>query len=162
MHVLLSSGTILYPRIGEIDIKMIAEARWSWTTLLLLTMSAAAQQYNEKGYISPNLCIMLVAHWLYSNACAKGEHCIPCTWDMFHENYGWMLNFWNITGVPFLYCYQSLYIARNQDTIDQDGFPILWSVAVFSLLLVAYYSFDTANSQKATIKIRYGYIYIDR
>jgi delta24(24(1))-sterol reductase len=32
--------------------------------------------------------IMLVAHYLYSNATAKGEHCIPCTWDMFHENYG--------------------------------------------------------------------------
>ena len=147
-------GTILYPRIGEIDIKMIAEARWSWTSLLLLTMSAAAQQYANKGYISPNICIMLLAHWLYSNATAKGEHCIPCTWDMFHENYGWMLNFWNITGVPFLYCYQSLYIVRNQDKIDAFGYPTILTVFVFTLLVVGYYIFDTANCQKATCKIR--------
>jgi len=147
-------GTILYPRVGELDIKMIAEARWSWTTLLLLTMSAAAQQYETLGYISPNICILLLAHWLYSNACAKGEHCIPCTWDMFHENYGWMLNFWNITGVPFLYCYQSLYVVRNQNRIDTFGYPLIFAAAVVVFLLVGYYIFDTANSQKATIKIR--------
>jgi delta24(24(1))-sterol reductase len=147
-------GTILYPRFGELDIKMIAEARWSWTTLFLLTASAAALQYEERGYISPNIFILLTAHWLYSNACAKGEHCIPCTWDMFHENFGWMLNFWNITGVPFLYCFQSLYVVRNQDSIDAFGYPLVLSAAVFVLLIVGYYIFDTANCQKATIKIR--------
>ena len=44
--------------------------------------------YLTQGYISYQMGIMLVAHYLYSNATAKGEHCIPCTWDMFHENYG--------------------------------------------------------------------------
>ena len=29
-------GTILYPRIGNVDVKMIAEARWSWLLLLSL------------------------------------------------------------------------------------------------------------------------------
>eukprot|EP01036_Dinobryon_divergens_P024122 gene24122-32539_t len=147
-------GTILYPRIGEVDIKMIAECRWSWTTLLLLTLSCAVKQYEEKGYISSQMGIMLVAHYLYSNATAKGEHCIPCTWDMFHENYGWMLNFWNICGVPFLYCFQSQYILHNQEDIDARGYPVGCATAVLTLLLVGYYIFDTANSQKAYTKIK--------
>ena len=147
-------GTILYPRIGEIDIKMIAETRWSWTTLIYLTMSCAASQYKETGRISINMVIMLIAHGLYSNACAKGEHCIPCTWDMFHENYGWMLNFWNIAGVPYLYTYQSLYILRNQDMIDNFVYPLWFAIIVIVILLTAYYIFDTANSQKANVKIR--------
>mmetsp|Transcript_10538 Transcript_10538/g.15842 ORF Transcript_10538/g.15842 Transcript_10538/m.15842 type:complete len:468 (+) Transcript_10538:101-1504(+) len=147
-------GTILYPRIGEVDIKMIAECRWSWTTLLLLTLSFAVKQYETKGYISYQMGIMVVAHYLYSNATAKGEHCIPCTWDMFHENYGWMLNFWNICGVPFLYCYQSNYILHNQDSIDAQGYPVGCASAVLVLLLVGYYIFDTANSQKAYTKIK--------
>mmetsp|Transcript_30484 Transcript_30484/g.51493 ORF Transcript_30484/g.51493 Transcript_30484/m.51493 type:complete len:592 (+) Transcript_30484:40-1815(+) len=146
-------GTILYPRIGEIDIKMIAECRWSWTTLFLLTLSCAYKQYESMGYVSPNMLLMLVAHWLYSNATAKGEHCIPCTWDMFHENYGWMLNFWNICGVPFLYCYQSMYILRNQAKISASYPPVL-AGANFLILLVGYYVFDSANAQKANMKIR--------
>jgi len=145
-------GTVLYPRIGEVDIKMVAEARWSWTTLLLITLSCAVKQYRSTGSVSPQLGHMLLAHWLYSNATAKGEHCIPCTWDMFHENFGWMLNFWNISGVPFLYCFQSLYILKNQSVIS-SYYPT--SLAVFNciMLLVAYYIFDTANCQKAMTKI---------
>ncbi len=145
-------GSILYPRIGIVDIKMIAEVRWSWLTLLIITLACAAKQYETKGYVSANMALMIVAHWLYSNACAKGEHCIPCTWDMFHENFGWMLNFWNICGVPFLYCYQSLYILKNQDYLEAT-YPRWLIIADFVLLFVAYYIFDTANGQKANIKI---------
>jgi protein-S-isoprenylcysteine O-methyltransferase Ste14 len=94
---------------------------------------------------------MLLAHWLYSNATAKGEHCVPCTWDMFHENFGWMLNFWNICGVPFLYCFQSLYILKNQ-TLIAKNYPLALTIFDFALLLLGYYIFDTANCQKATIK----------
>lgn len=37
----------------------------------------------------------------YINACAKGEECIPQTWDMAYEKWGWLLSFWNFAGVPF-------------------------------------------------------------
>jgi len=32
----------------QVDIKMIAECRWSWTTLMLLTLSCAVKQYETK------------------------------------------------------------------------------------------------------------------
>ena len=145
-------GSILYPRIGIVDIKMVAEARWSWLTLFLITLSCAAKQYENTGTVSPNMWFMLTAHWLYSNATVKGEHCIPPTWDMFHENFGWMLNFWNICGVPFLYTFQSVYILNNQSSIS-EFYPTPLIVGNFILLFIAYYIFDTANSQKAHIKI---------
>jgi delta24(24(1))-sterol reductase len=143
-------GTILYPRIGIVDIKMIAEVRWSWMTLMLLTLSSAVAQFKRTGYISPQMFHMLTAHWLYSNATVKGEHYIPCTWDMFHENFGWMLNFWNICGVPFQYCFQSMYILRNQDSLAT--YPTYLLVLNYILLLTAYFIFDTANCQKASFK----------
>eukprot|EP01040_Poterioochromonas_malhamensis_P008847 gene8847-9582_t len=146
-------GTILYPRIGEVDIKMVAEVRWSWITLMMITLSCAAKQYETKGYITGNMWFMILAHWLYSNATVKGEHCIPCTWDMFHENFGWMLNFWNISGVPFLYCYQSLYVLKNTDILEQT-YPKPLLIFNFILLLVVYYMWDTSNAQKANIKIK--------
>lgn len=144
-------GTVLYPRIGEVDIKMLAECRWSWNMLFLITISCAAKQYQSTGKVSFQLAHMLLAHWLYSNATAKGEHAIPFTWDMFREKYGWMLNFWNLSGVPFLYCFQSMYILYNQEKID-NTYPV-WLIPINAvLLLAAYYVWDTANGQKASFK----------
>ena len=145
-------GTILYPRIGIVDIKMVAECRWSWLTLFILTLSCAVKQYEQTGYVSREMGVMVLAHWLYSNATVKGEHCIPCTWDMFHERFGWMLNFWNITGVPFLYCFQSYYILKNQESITANS-PIWFVACIYILVVVGYYIFDTANSQKACWKM---------
>ena len=132
-------GTILYPRLGEVDIKMVAECRWSWITLMILTLSCAAKQYEQQGYLSPNMCFMVFAHWLYSNATVKGEHCIPCTWDMFHENFGWMLNFWNVCGVPFLYCFQSFYILKNT-TLLAETYPKYLIPVNFVILIIGRYS----------------------
>lgn len=82
-----------------------------------------------------------------------GEHCIPCTWDMFHENFGWMLNFWNIAGVPFLYCFQSIYVLKNGRLLERQ-LSTRFIVFVFVLLNVGYYVFDSANAQKASDKLK--------
>ena len=144
-------GTVLYPRIGEVDIKMVAEARWSWLTLFILTLSCAAKQYKEMGFVTKEMGVLVLAHWLYSNATVKGEQCIPATWDMFQEKFGWMLNFWNITGVPFLYSFQSFYILKHGKTLSST-LSVPYVVFLYGLLLLGYFIFDTANSQKALYK----------
>ncbi|MGB8330041.1 MAG: hypothetical protein WCE62_07920, partial [Polyangiales bacterium] len=102
-------GAWLNPRIGRLDLKMWAEVRVSWLTLFLLTAGGAAHQYAAYGTVSTPMIFMLVAHFLYTNACMKGEECIPTTWDIFYEKWGWMLVFWNLAGVPFVYCFNSMY-----------------------------------------------------
>ena len=106
-------GAWLNPRVGRLDLKMWAEVRVSWLTLFLLTASGAAHQFSTYGTVSTPMIFMLVAHFLYTNACMKGEECIPTTWDIFYEKWGWMLVFWNLAGVPFVYCFNSMYIASR-------------------------------------------------
>lgn len=65
------------------------------------------------------MAFMILATWLYLNAwcvvltlsmaflnirvhSGKGEECIPQTWDMYHEKWGFMVIFWNFAGVPFV------------------------------------------------------------
>ncbi len=96
-------GACLNPRIGIVDIKMVAEVRFSWLLFQILGLSSAVKMYEVRGYVSVEMILINIAYWYYSNACAKGEHYIPTTWDMFYEKFGWMLNFWNLAGVPFLY-----------------------------------------------------------
>lgn len=48
----------------------------SWTLLFFLTVSAALEQYDKFGAVSGNMWVMVVAHFLYSNACQKVRVCI--------------------------------------------------------------------------------------
>jgi delta24(24(1))-sterol reductase len=86
-------GAALNPRIGSLDIKMFSEARLSWIWLFLFTASAACKQYEVIGRVTPAMIFLLVAQGLYTNAIMKGEECIPTTWDIFYEKYGWYVEF---------------------------------------------------------------------
>lgn len=142
-------GASLNPRLGVVDLKFFFDIRISWIFLFLLTLSAAAKQYALTGTISYAMWIMIVAHGLYTNACLKGEECVPTTWDIFYEKCGWMITFWNFVGVPFVYCFQSYYILKNNVQLSFGYF-----LFVLLLLLFAYYVWDTANSQKNRFRMQ--------
>jgi delta24(24(1))-sterol reductase len=141
-------GAVLNPRIsikglGVVDLKFFAEIRVSWLLLFMLTAGAASKQYDEQGNISGSMVIMLVAHGLYTNACMKGEECIPTTWDIFYEKFGWMLCFWNLAGVPFVYAFNSFYILKNNPQLSNFTVSV-----ILTILVTAYYVWDTSLSQK--------------
>lgn len=74
-------GAELNPRMfGILDFKMFFEVRLPWYILLLLSMGAAARQYEVYGYVSGEVMFLVMAHFLYANACSKGEECIVSTW----------------------------------------------------------------------------------
>ena len=151
-------GAWLNPRIGMLDLKMWAEIRVSWLTLFLLTGSAAAHQHATHGTVSTPMIFMLVAHFLYANACMKGEECIPTTWDFFHEKWGWMLIFWNLAGVPFVYCFGAMYIASH----PPFELSLPHTAFCFVLLFGAYYVWDTANSQRIRYRMQLNGSYVKR
>lgn len=153
-------GCSLNPRIGRLDLKMWAEIRISWMLLFLLTASAAARQFAEYGTLSTPMLFMLLAHGLYTNACMKGEECIPTTWDIFYEKWGWMLIFWNFAGVPFVYCFNSMYLASRQPGVEVHSLP--YTVMCFALLLSAYYVWDTAQSQRNRFRMQLNGSYVPR
>jgi delta24(24(1))-sterol reductase len=151
-------GAWLNPRIGQLDLKMWAEIRVAWILLFLLTASAAAKQYATYGTVSTPMIFMLVAHGLYTNACMKGEECIPTTWDIFYEKWGWMLIFWNLAGVPFVYCFNAMYLAQRPPFEHSTAYTIF----CFSLLLVAYYVWDTSQSQRNRFRMQVRGTYVKR
>ena len=151
-------GAWLNPRIGSLDLKMWAEIRIAWILLFLLTASAAAKQYATYGTVSTPMIFMLVAHGLYTNACMKGEECIPTTWDIFYEKWGWMLIFWNLAGVPFVYCFNSMYLAQRPPF--EHSVP--YTLFCFALLLGAYYVWDTSQSQRNRFRMKVRGTYVRR
>ena len=85
-------------------------------------------QYKTEGSLSYSMIIILTAHFLYTNACMKDEECkecIPTTWDIFYEKWGWMLVYWNLAGVPFVYCFQAYYILKNKPVLPEWWFSLI-------------------------------------
>ena len=180
-------GAVLNPRIRNVDLKMWAEIRIPWKILFFVSLSAAVKDHELNiarmidsglspqvwslfgGLIQMNaiqtsapLLFMVLAHCLYVNACMKGEECIPTTWDIFYEKFGYMLIFWNLAGVPFSYCYSTLYLLNqniaNAPIHHTKGFTFF----LFVLLLAAYYVWDTANSQKNRFRMQQRGTYVER
>lgn len=74
-------GAELNPRLfGILDFKMFFEVRLPWYILFLVTLGTAARQWETYGYVSGEVGFLLMAHYLYANACSKGEECIIATW----------------------------------------------------------------------------------
>ncbi|KAH6666661.1 ergosterol biosynthesis ERG4/ERG24 family-domain-containing protein [Halenospora varia] len=140
-------GAELNPRMfGILDFKMFFEVRLPWYILFGLSCGTAARQYEQYGYVSAEVCFLVMAHYLYANACSKGEECITTTWDMYYEKWGFMLIFWNLAGVPLSYCHCTLYLANH------DPATYHWNRYVMGFLFVSYlfmyWIWDTTNSQK--------------
>ncbi|KAH9027934.1 ERG4/ERG24 ergosterol biosynthesis protein [Lactarius hengduanensis] len=150
-------GAALNPRIGPVDLKMWAEVRIPWVIVFFLAVSGACKQYEQYGAVTPNMAFMCLATWLYLNACCKGEECIPQTWDMFHEKWGFMVIFWNFAGVPFTYVYSVVYMASHEP--EKYQFSTRTYIALFATLLTAYYIWDTSMSQKSRFKMQTQGIY---
>ena len=74
-------GAELNPRLfGILDFKMFFEVRLPWFILFFISLGTAARQYEQFGWVSGEVAFVLMAHFLYANACAKGEECIVTTW----------------------------------------------------------------------------------
>ncbi|KAK1565929.1 ergosterol biosynthesis ERG4/ERG24 family protein [Colletotrichum navitas] len=139
-------GVELNPRIGILDFKMFYEVRIPWFILFLITCSVGARQYEIYGYISKEVVFLGFAHYLYTNACAKAEQMIITSWDMYFEQLGFLLTFWNMAGVPFTYCHCALYLAYH-DPSEYSWNP--YALAAFTVTYVFFYwMWDSANGQK--------------
>ncbi|KAG8411090.1 C-24(28) sterol reductase [Metarhizium acridum] len=139
-------GAELNPRIGILDFKMFYEVRIPWFILFLISCGTAAKQYDMYGYVSAEVLFLVMAHYLYANACAKGEELITSSWDMYFEKLGFMLTFWNMAGVPFSYCHCAIYFANHHPSEYRWNPYAL--VALVVVYLFMYWMWDTSNSQK--------------
>lgn len=80
-------GAELNPRLfGILDFKMFLEVRIPWFILFFLALGTCLKQYELYGYVSSNAVFVLLAQWLYANACSKGEHLIITTWYVCHSS----------------------------------------------------------------------------
>jgi hypothetical protein len=136
-------GTSLNPRCREFDWKLFCEGRPGLIGWVVLDLSLAAKQYQLHGVVTtPMLLVCALQAWYVADYFFH-EEAILTTWDIKHENFGWMLCWGDLVWVPFTYTLQALYLARHPHDLPP------WAVAgVVGLFLAGYAISRGANLQK--------------
>ncbi|KAL7953208.1 ergosterol biosynthesis ERG4/ERG24 [Trichoderma compactum] len=102
--------------------------------------------YERYGYVSSEVIFLAAAHFLYTNTCAKAVQMIITSWDMYFEKLGFLLMFWNMAGVPFIYCHCAFYLA-NHDPSEYRWTPFALTL-LSAVYIFMYWMWDSANGQK--------------
>jgi protein-S-isoprenylcysteine O-methyltransferase Ste14 len=136
-------GTALNPRFGNFDLKLFFEARPGLIAWVVLDFAFAAKQFQLNGFISNSMILICAFHFCYIADFFANEEAILSTWDIRHENFGWMLCWGDLVWVPFTYTIQAQYLVRHANDLPWWGI-----VVVLSLNVAGYTIFRGANIQK--------------
>jgi len=136
-------GTALNPRIGAFDLKFFFESKIGMTTWIAVTLSMLAAQIDRHGTVGASMALVCAFQLLYVVDFYVFEDAMLSTWDINHENFGYMLAFGFLVWMPFNFSLQAEYL------VDHD--PALSPLALVLLTLLnlgGYVVFRSSNLQK--------------
>ena len=136
-------GACRNPRIGGFDLKFFCESRPSMILWVLVDLSLAAKQFELHGNVSNAMLLVCFFQILYVADYFYFEDAILTTWDIKHENFGFMLAWGCLVWIPFAYSLQPLYLVAHPEPLPWWG-----ATGVFLLNAVGFYIFRSSNLQK--------------
>lgn len=140
-------GTALNPRVGAFDLKLFCESRPGLILWVLVNLSCAAKQYELHGRVTTPMILVNAFQFLYVADYFFHEEAILTTWDIKHENFGWMLCWGDLVWVPFTYTLQAAYLVNHTHEL-----PAAAIAAIVALNMTGYAIFRGANLQKHTFR----------
>ena len=136
-------GGCLNPRLGRFDLKFFCESRPSMILWVLMDLSFAAKQFELHGTVSNAMLLVCFFQILYVADYFYFEDAILTTWDIKHENFGFMLAWGCLVWIPFAYSLQPLYLVAHPEPLPWWG-----AAGIFLLNAVGFYIFRSSNLQK--------------
>ena len=147
-------GRELNPRItipiinATIDIKAFCELRPGLIGWILLNTSHLVHQYTTYGHGTPlgvtdSMLLVWTFQLIYVFDALRFESAILTTMDITTDGFGFMLAFGDLVWVPFIYSFQTRYLAVHPVELG-----ILGSAAVVALEATGFYMFRSSNSEK--------------
>jgi protein-S-isoprenylcysteine O-methyltransferase Ste14 len=106
-------------------------------------LSLAAKQYEAFGTVTAAMALVCAFHFWYVADYYLHEEALLTTWDIKHENFGFMLCWGNLVWVPFTYTIQAFYLVHHSPRLSA------WAIAGLVLLNFAGFAiFRGTNIQK--------------
>ena len=126
-----------------VDIKVWCEMRPGLLGWIILNLSNVARQYRTYGYITDSVVLVSVFQAFYVLDGLYMEPALLTTMDVIMDGFGFMLSFGDLVWVPFLYSFQTRYLAMFPFELGWKGLALVLSVTA-----LGYSIFRGANNQK--------------
>jgi protein-S-isoprenylcysteine O-methyltransferase Ste14 len=110
---------------------------------VLLDLSFAARQVELHGTLSNAMVLVVFFQILYVVDYFYFEDAILTTWDIKHENFGFILAWGCLVWIPFSYSLQPLYLVSHPEPL-----PTWAAIGIFLLNALGFFIFRTSNLQK--------------
>ncbi|KAK1140355.1 erg24, C-14 sterol reductase [Aspergillus melleus] len=126
-----------------IDIKSWFEMRPGLLGWIIMNLSNIARQYRTYGYVTDSIVISTFFQAFYVLDGLYMEPALLTTMDIIMDGFGYMLSFGDIVWVPFIYNFQTRYLAMFPFELGVKGILLVLSVTA-----AGYIIFRGANNQK--------------
>ncbi|KNG86611.1 delta(14)-sterol reductase [Aspergillus nomiae NRRL 13137] len=126
-----------------IDIKVWCEMRPGLLGWNILNLSNIARQYRTYGYVTDSIVLSTAFQLFYVLDGLYMEPAVLTTMDVIMDGFGFMLSFGDMVWVPFVYNFQTRYLAVYPLELGLQGILLILAVTG-----VGYSIFRGANNQK--------------
>ncbi|KAE8314963.1 ergosterol biosynthesis ERG4/ERG24 [Aspergillus transmontanensis] len=126
-----------------IDIKVWCEMRPGLLGWNILNLSNIARQYRTYGYVTDSIVLSTAFQLFYVLDGLYMEPAVLTTMDVIMDGLGFMLSFGDMVWVPFVYNFQTRYLAVHPVELGLKGILLILAVTG-----VGYSIFRGANNQK--------------
>ncbi|OJK02833.1 hypothetical protein ASPACDRAFT_75941 [Aspergillus aculeatus ATCC 16872] len=126
-----------------IDIKSWCEMRPGLLGWIILNLSNIARQHRTYGYVTDSIILSTFFQAFYVLDGLYMEPALLTTMDIIMDGFGFMLSFGDMVWVPFIYNFQTRYLAVFPLELGLKGI-----VAVLAVTAAGYSIFRGANNQK--------------
>lgn len=140
------AGPTLNPTLFGVDMKMWAYQP-SLIGLWLIVAAFAFRQYEQFGFLTPQMWLFQIFIWAYLFTHYVREDFMLSTWDIIAEHFGFMLVWGDMVYVPFLYSICGWFLVDNPVAMST---PALLGIAALHIL--GHWIFRGANWQKDRYK----------
>src|SRR4029077_4467336 len=110
-------------------------------------LSFAAKQYQLHGRLTTPMILVNAFQFLYIADYYYHEEAILTTWDIKHENFGWILCWGDLVWVPFTYTLQAYYLLNHTHELS-----IVATLGLIALNMLGYLIFRGSNWQKHNVR----------
>eukprot|EP01018_Ginkgo_biloba_P016368 Gb_23634 [translate_table: standard] len=139
-------GIQLNPQFFGIDLKFffIRAGMIGW---LLINLSVAAKNFEQKGFLSLAMILYQIFSLLYVMDYFWYEEYMTSTWDIIAENLGFMLVFGDLVWIPFTFSIQGWWLLTHKASLTRAA--AILNVLIF---MIGYRVFRGSNKQKHIFK----------
>ncbi|QGR53641.1 phospholipid methyltransferase [Moumouvirus maliensis] len=148
-------GIEFNPQVLGTDLKLFFNGRPGIIAWNLINLSCAAKQYENYGYITNSMILVIFLQMIYILDFFYNENWYVHTVDIAHDHFGWMLAWGDCVWLPFGYTLQAGYLMNNPIDLSTEYFLIICFMGISGYIIFRLTNYQKDKYRQNTNRVKY-------